>query len=65
MPDPSNNQGDSPAPTVANLTYRTVVFSRATDDLLWILATHKTLDRFYVYRSTDDGLTWTSRGIAV
>lgn len=65
MPDPSNDQGDAPAPTAANMIYRCVVFSRQTKNLAWVLATHDTLSRMYVYRTDDDGGSWTSRGLII
>lgn len=65
MPDPSNNAGDVPDPTVADVIFRCVVFSRYTKDVVWVLATHAVLDRMYVYRTIDDGLNWTSRGLVI
>lgn len=63
LPDPSNDQADAPAPTVGDLAFQCVVFSKQTADLLWILAARAAPARLYVYRTDDDGLTWTSRGM--
>lgn len=64
LPDPSNAEfGDSPAATVDELTFHWVAFSPVNGSLLFVLAAKDSVSRMWIYKSSDLGTTWTSRGV--
>jgi hypothetical protein len=64
LPDPSNVEfGDSPAATVDELTFHWVAYDPRILNTILVLAAKDSVSRLWGYRSTDGGLTWTSRGV--
>lgn len=64
LPDPSNAEfGDVPAATVDELTFHWVAYDPLTLGTLYTLGYKASVNRIWLYRSTDDGLTWASRGV--
>lgn len=62
LPDPSNAEfADSPAATVDELTFHWIVSISSTT--IMILAAKNSVERVWLYRSTDSGATWISRGV--
>ena len=59
--DPTNAQyQDMPPATEADLNFKQVVLYRSS---IFVATQHKTLDRVWMHRSDDDGLTWVSRAV--
>jgi hypothetical protein len=62
--DPPNTFGDSPAPTVADVTFKRVHGDIHTKNEFFFIAEWATVDdwRGWVLKTTDDGITysWTS-----
>jgi len=64
LPDPSNAEfSDTPAATVDELTFHWVEYDPVTDLILWVLGYKMSTQRIWIYKSTDNGDTWTSRGV--
>lgn len=64
LPDPSNAEfGDSPAATVDELTFEWVAYDPRVLNTIYILAAKDSVSRLWLYRSTNAGLAWTSRGV--
>jgi len=66
LPDPSNAEfADAPAATVDQLGFLKVVHSQEDPNTLWVLAYKTSPDRIWVYMTTDDSISWASRGLKV
>jgi hypothetical protein len=64
IPDPSNAEfGDSPAALRGELTFHWAAYDRLVKDTIYILAAKDSVERIWIYKSTDKGVTWTSRGV--
>jgi hypothetical protein len=64
LPDPSNAEfADSPAATVDELTFHWVDYGPTDDTIIYVLAIKSSVNRQWLYKSSDNLLTWTSRGI--
>lgn len=63
-PDPSNLEfGDTPPATVGELDWHSVRFDPAVPNTAYILASKALVSRLWVYKTTDLGITWISRGV--
>jgi hypothetical protein len=61
--EPSNVEfNDTPAATLIDLDFKQVVIFSG---VLYVAATHKTLNRLWIYRSDDYGASWINRGVYV
>jgi hypothetical protein len=64
LPDPSNAEfSDSPAATVDELTFHWVDYDPTSSLIVYALANKVSVNRFWLYKSSDNLLTWISRGI--
>lgn len=64
LPDPSNAEfGDVPAATVDELTFHWCAYDPLTLGVLYALGYKASVNRIWIYRSVDDGLIWSSRGV--
>lgn len=64
LPDPSNAEfGDAPAATVDELTFHYVDYSPISESVIFLLAQKSSVNRQWIYKSSDDLVTWSSRGI--
>jgi hypothetical protein len=64
LPDPSNAEfGDAPAATVDELIFHWIALDPIQLNTIYILAAKDSASRIWIYRSTDIGLSWTSRGV--
>jgi hypothetical protein len=62
LPDPSNAEFvDSPAATVDELTFHWVDYDPT--DIIYVLGIKTSVNRQWLYKSSDNLLTWISRGI--
>src|SRR3990172_1382882 len=63
LPDPSNAEfGDSPAAVVSELTFHWVDYDPLDKETIFVMATKASTSRIWIYKTTDSGETWTSRG---
>jgi hypothetical protein len=61
FPDPVNAAGDSPAPTVSDLTFYGMAFDKILRGVVYVLAGYITPnDRLWLYKTEDFGDTWVS-----
>lgn len=66
LPDPSNAEfGDAPAATIDELTFHWVDFDRLNLNVMYALGVKASVNRQWIYKSTDIGQTWTSRGVVI
>ncbi len=64
LPDPNNAQfGDSPAATVDELTFHWIAFSPLNLNIFHVLAAKDSVSRLWLYKSSDSGTSWISRGV--
>ena len=64
--DPSNAEfADSPAATVDELSFRWIEYDNLDKLTLYAMATKTSANRVWIYKSTDNGDTWTSRGVEI
>jgi photosystem II stability/assembly factor-like uncharacterized protein len=64
LPDPSNAEfGDSPAATVGQLTFHWVDYDPLDKETIFIMAAKASASRIWIYKTTNSGETWTSRGV--
>ena len=64
LPDPSNAEfADSPAATVDELTFHWVDYDPTNQAIVYVLGVKVSVNRFWFYKTTDSGLSWTSRGV--
>jgi len=64
LSDPSNAEfADSPAATVDELTFHWVALDPRVLNTVYVLAAKDSVSRLWIYKSTDIGETWTSRGV--
>lgn len=64
LPDPSNAEfGDAPAATVDELTFHWVDYDPTDDTIIYVLAIKSSVNRQWLYKSSDNLLSWISRGI--
>lgn len=64
LPDPSNAEFvDSPAATVDELTFHWIDYDPTDELTLYVYAAKPPLSRIWAYKTTDLGLSWTSRGV--
>lgn len=64
LPDPSNTEfSDSPAATVDELVFYWVALDPRVSGTIYVLAAKDSLARMWIYKSTNSGQTWTSRGV--
>lgn len=64
LPDPSNAEfADAPAATVDELTFHWVDYDPTDDTIIYVLAIKSSVNRQWLYKSSDNLLNWTSRGI--
>jgi hypothetical protein len=62
--NPSNAEfGDSPAATVDELIFHAIRFDPTDYDILYVLAGKSSVNRFWVYKTSNGGSSWTSRGV--
>jgi hypothetical protein len=64
LPDPSNAEfADSPAATIDELTFHWVDYDPTDSSIVYALANKPSVNRFWLYKSSDNLLTWISRGV--
>lgn len=64
LPDPSNAEFlDSPVATVDELTFNWVDYDPTNYDIIYVLGQKSSVNRQWIYKSTDKGINWISRGI--
>jgi hypothetical protein len=64
LPNPSNAEfADAPAATVDELTFHWVDYDPTDDTIIYVLAIKSSNNRQWLYKSSDNLLTWISRGI--
>ena len=64
LPDPSNAEfADSPAATVDELSFRWIEYDPLDKLTLYVMATKASVSRMWIYKSVNNGDTWTSRGV--
>jgi hypothetical protein len=64
LPDPSNSEfADSPAATVDELTFHWIAYDPLDLNTLYVMATKTSVSRVWIYKSTNSGDSWTSRGV--
>jgi hypothetical protein len=64
LPDPSNAEfADSPAATVDELTFHWVDYDPTDSTIIYVLGIKTSVNRQWLYKSSDNLLTWISRGI--
>jgi len=64
LSDPSNDEfADNPAATIDELTFHWVAFDPRVLNTFYALGAKDSLNRLWIYRSVDAGLTWSSRGV--
>jgi hypothetical protein len=64
LPDPSNAEfSDSPAAIIEELTFHWITYDPVNSLTLEALGYKASVSRFWIYKSTDNGQTWTSRGV--
>jgi hypothetical protein len=64
LPDPSNTEfSDSPAAIVEELTFHWSAYDPVDNLILWTLGHKASVNRTWLYKSTNNGQTWTSRGV--
>jgi len=66
LPDPSNDEfDDSPAATINQLTFHWIDYDPSNNNTLYALAAKTSVNRVWVYKTTNTGTSWTSRGVVV
>lgn len=64
LPDPSNAEfGDSPAATIDELTFHWVDYDPTSSAIVYLLGIKTSVNRQWIYKTSDSLATWTSRGI--
>jgi hypothetical protein len=64
LPDPSNAEfGDVPAAVIGDLTFDWIDYDPLDLDTIFTRGVYAAVSRMWIYRSTDAGLTWVSRGL--
>jgi len=64
LPDPSNAEfADSPAATVDELTFHWVDYDPTDSTIIYALAEKLSVNRQWLYKTTDNLVSWISRGI--
>jgi hypothetical protein len=64
LPDPSNAEfGDVPAATVDELIFDWIDYDPSDTDIIYCRGLKTSLSRMWIYKSTDSGDSWTSRGV--
>lgn len=64
LPDPSNAEfADDPAATVDELTFHWVGFDPLVLNTIYVLAAKNPVQRIWIYKSTNVGGSWISRGV--
>lgn len=64
LPNPGNREfEDSPAATVDELTFNWIDYDPTNADVIYALAAKDSVSRVWIYKSTDNGLNWISRGV--
>lgn len=64
LPNPSNTEFvDTPAATVDELTFHWIDYDPTDDLIIYILALKSSNNRQWLYKSSDNLITWISRGI--
>ena len=64
LPDPSNAEfSDTPAATVDELTFHWFADDARITQTFYVLAAKASEQRVWIYKSEDQGDTWTSRGV--
>ncbi len=64
LPQPSNDEFLPEAPSVlSELDFRWIDYDPTDELTLYALGSNQTNERLWIYKTTDLGVTWTSRGI--
>jgi hypothetical protein len=64
IPDPSNAEfADSPAAQRDELTFHWAAYDLLIKNTIYMLAAKDSVSRIWIYKSTDMGTTWISRGV--
>jgi hypothetical protein len=64
LPDPSNAEfADSPAATIDELTFHWAAYGPTDNTIIFLLGIKVSNNRQWLYKSSDNLATWTSRGI--
>lgn len=64
LPNPSNAEfADSPAATIDELTFHWVDYDPTDNTIIYTLGIKVSTDRQWLFKSNDNLLSWTSRGI--
>jgi PKD repeat protein len=64
LPDPSNAEfGDVPAAVLSDLTFDWIDYDPGDLGTIYARGVYAAANRLWVYKSTDGGVTWTSRGV--
>lgn len=65
LPIPDNTQFlDVPAPLASQLLYVWIDYDPTNSDIIYVYAWFSlTVNRTWIYKTTDSGLTWTSKGV--
>ncbi len=65
LPDPSNAEfSDSPAAVIADLTFHWADYDPTSDITVYLLGIKTSNNRQWLYKSSDDLASWSSRGIS-
>ncbi len=66
LPDPSNAEfSDDPAATVDELTFHWVDYDPLSAITTYVLGAKLSVSRLWIYKSVDNLITWTSRGVTI
>lgn len=64
LPDPSNAEfGDAPAATVDELAFHWCAYDPLAISTLYVIGYKASVNRIWIYRSDDNGVAWSSRGV--
>lgn len=64
LPDPSNAEfGDVPAATVDELVFDWIDYDPDDTDTIYCRGLKTSLSRMWIYKSSDNGVSWSSRGV--
>lgn len=66
LPDPSNAEfGDSPAAVIGNLIFDWIDYDPTDLDIIYARGVYAANSRLWIYKSTDNMASWSSRGVTV
>jgi hypothetical protein len=64
LPDPSNAEfSDSPAATVDELAFHWIDYDPTDPTIIYTMGVKASVNRIWIYKSTDNLLSWSNRGV--